>query len=67
MALAEFTDNCQLAAIELHLIDVENVRTGCRPTLVSGEAARSFLGSLTEPAHGWQPDGDALRLDLPLA
>ena len=64
VALAEFEDRGQLAAVELHLIDVENARTGCRPSLVTGEAAHTFLRSLTEPEHGWRLDGDAMRLDL---
>lgn len=67
VALAEFTDAGQLAGLQLHLIDVDNARTGCRPTLFTGEAARGFLESLTEPGHGWRLDGDTVRLDLPLA
>lgn len=64
VALAEFMDTGQLVALQLHLIDVENGRTSCRPTPVRGEPALDFLRALVDPAHGWQPDGDALRLDL---
>ena len=66
VALAEFTDTGRLSALQLHLIDVENSRTGCRPTPVRGEPALSFLGSLVDPSHDWRPAGDALRLDVPV-
>lgn len=65
VALAEFSDGGQLAGLRLHLIDVDNARTGCRPVPVTGEAARTFLRPMTEPSDGWRLDGETLRLDLP--
>lgn len=65
--LAEFADSGRLMAMQLHLIDVDNARTACRPVPITGDTAISALRSLTDAAYGWRPHGDALRLDGPYA
>ena len=64
IALAEIEPPGTLAALELHLIDVDNRRSRFRPTPVRDDAAIPFLRSLTSEQDGWYERDHALRLDL---
>jgi poly-gamma-glutamate synthesis protein (capsule biosynthesis protein) len=65
LALAEIEPPGRLAALELHLIDVDNRQSQFRPTPIQSETALPYLRSLVSAEHGWYPVGPALRLDLP--
>ena len=64
VALAEFVAPGRLAALELHVIDVDNRRTVFQPAPVPGELAIPFLRGLTSESDGWRDRGAALRLEL---
>jgi poly-gamma-glutamate capsule biosynthesis protein CapA/YwtB (metallophosphatase superfamily) len=65
LALAEIDGAGRLTTLELYLIDVDNQKTGFRPTPVQDEGAVAFLRSLTSAEHGWYERDHALRLELP--
>jgi hypothetical protein len=65
VVLAEIEPPGRIAALEVHPIDVENSPEHLQPAPLPADIAIPFLRTLTVAAHGWQPRGAALRLELP--
>jgi poly-gamma-glutamate synthesis protein (capsule biosynthesis protein) len=57
-------DGGRIAAIEMHLLAVDNAEVAFSPVPATGPAAEAFLGSLVSPRDGWHGGDGTLRARL---